>query len=399
MTVPTGYRNSGPGITMSDADIGDREIALVTDILRQRQLSGGPIVDRFEREFAECIGARHAVAVSSGTAALHLALIAAGVVDGDVVVTTPYSFVASANAVLYQRAIPLFVDVDPVTCNIDPAQVEHALDDLSAGGAAARRWLPRTGADAPHRVRAVLPVHVFGRPAAMEPLRSSARAHGVAIVEDACEAIGAGQGGVAAGCFGDAAAFGFFPNKQLTTGEGGVVVTPHDEWAALLRSLRNHGREGDDGRPEYPRLGYNYRLDGMSAALGLAQLRRLDELLDKRARVAAAYHERLAIDGVQPMRMVGGSWFVFVVRLAPAIDRDRVMRELAQDGIPSRAYFPCIHLQAFYRDRFGYRPGDFPIAEAASRETLALPFHAGLSDDAIDCVVSSLAAAVERARR
>jgi dTDP-4-amino-4,6-dideoxygalactose transaminase len=389
-------------ITMSDSDIGADEIALVTDVLRQRQLSGGPVIDRFEREFAERIGVAHAVAVSSGTAGLHLALIAAGVGDDDLVVTTPYSFIASANAVIYERAIPVFVDVDPVTLNIDPVQVERALADLRAGGDAARRWLPRTGAGQARQVRAVLPVHVFGQPAAMVPLSASARAHGVALVEDACEAIGARHCGAPAGSFGDAAVFGFFPNKQLTTGEGGVIVTGHDEWAALLRSLRNHGRESDGGQLRYPRLGYNYRLDGMSAALGLGQLRRLDDLIAKRSHVASIYRAKLAIDGVEPLPIAAGttrmSWFVYVIRLVPDIDRDVVMRELARDGIPTRSYFPCIHLQTFYQRRFGYQPGDFPNAETASGRTLALPFHANLSEGAIDRVVASLTSAVERAR-
>jgi dTDP-4-amino-4,6-dideoxygalactose transaminase len=388
---------------MSDADIGDEEIALVNDVLRSRALSGGPMVDRFEAEWAGRLGTRYAVAVSSGTAGLHLALIAAGVGDGDLVVTSPYSFVASANAVLYQRAIPVFVDIDPVTLNIDPGQVRQALNDLQGGAASARPWLPRRTGVTPGRVKAVVPVHVFGQPATMPPIVSAARAHDVVVVEDACEAIAAEHEGWQVGTFGAASVFGFFPNKQMTMGEGGVVATNDAEWAALLRSLRNQGRDDNAGPLQYSRLGFNYRLDDMSAALGLAQLRRLDVLLEKRARVAAGYAQRLDIPGVAPIRISPAttrmSWFVYAVRFAQEIDRDAVMQALADAGVPSRPYFPSIHLQPLYREQFGFREGDFPHAEAASRETLALPFHSNLSDDAIDVVVQQLTRAVRTCRR
>jgi dTDP-4-amino-4,6-dideoxygalactose transaminase len=361
------------------------------------------MIDRFEQEWAARLGTQHAVAVSSGTAGLHLAMIAAGVGEGDFDVTSPYSFVASANAALYQRAAPVFVDIDPRTLNIDAGQVEQALADLAVGGEAARRWLPRRGAGPARAARAVLPIHVFGRPAAMEPIVLASRAHGAAVVEDACEAIGAELNGRQAGTFGDAAVFGFFPNKQIAMGEGGVIVTDRPEWADLFRSLRNQGRNVGGEWLEYSRLGYNYRLGDMSAAVGLAQLRRMDELLAKRARVAAAYSERIRIDGVAPLTPTPGttrmSWFVYVVRFDPEIDRDRVIELLAECGIPSRPYFPSIHLQPFYRDRFGYEPGDFPAAEAASRATLALPFHPNMSTDAVDQVVSALERAVAAARR
>ena len=387
---------------MSDVEIGDEEIGLVNDVLRSRTLSCGPMIERFELEFANRLGTRFAVAVSSGTAGLHLALIAAGVADGDLVITSPYSFVASANAILYQRATPVFVDINPATLNIDARQVLQALEHLQAGGQDARRWLPRTVAEA-GRVKAVMPVHVFGQPAPIAPIVCAARAYGAAVVEDACEAIAARYLQRQVGTFGDASVFGFFPNKQMTMGEGGVIATDDPEWEALFRSLRNQGRDAAGSWLKYSRLGFNYRLDEMSAALGLGQLRRLDVLLAKRERVAALYGERLHIPGVDAIPISPAStrvsWFVYVVRFAPEIDRDGVIQVLAEDGIPSRPYFPPIHLQTFYRERFGFREGDFPHAEAASRATLALPFHANLTADAIDFVVERIAAAVNRCRR
>lgn len=388
---------------MADSDIGPDEIALVNDVLRSRALSCGPMIDQFEREWAERLGVAHAVAVSSGTAGLHLSMIAAGVTDNDFVVTSPYSFVASANAVLYQRAVPLFVDIDADTLNIDPVQVEAALEALRTGGAAARRWLPRTGAGPARAARAVLPIHVFGRAAEMDRICSAASAHDARVIEDACEAVGTDLHGQQAGTFGDAAVFGFFPNKQVAMGEGGVITTRHAEWAALFRSLRNQGRNADGAWLAYGRLGYNYRLNDMSAAVGLAQLRRLDDLLARRDRVAARYTERLqSLDGVTPLRPLPGSnrvsWFVYVVRFADDIDRDRVMASLAERGIPSRPYFPSIHLQPFYRERFGFREGDFPRSEAASRSTLALPFHPNQDDDVADYVAEVLREVVQALR-
>lgn len=351
-------------------------------MLRSGHLSCGPVSQAFEREFAVRFGARHAVAMSSGTAALHVAMIAAGVREGDVVVTTPFSFIASANAILFERATPHFVDIDPETLTIDPAATVDAIE----------RLVPR----------AVLPVHIFGRPAEMRDIVRAARDHGVAVVEDACEAVGASADGVPAGRWGDAAAFGFYPNKQLTTGEGGVLLTDRDDWARLARSLRNQGRaEGDAMR--HDRLGYNYRLDDLSAAVGLGQLRRLDELLRKREAVAGRYNALLrGLDGVTPlapprpgMRI---SWFVYIVRLAPGIDRERLMAALAARGIDSRPYFPPIHLQPLYRQRFGFRSGMFPHAEAAGRELLALPFHGNLGDDDVEWVCASLAEEVSAVR-
>lgn len=397
-------------LTMSAPDVGEEEIALVNSVLRSTDLSGGPMVSAFEREWSERLGGGHAVAVSSGTAGLHVAMLAAGVDAGDTVVTSSFSFLASANAALFVRAIPLFVDIDPVTMNIDPAAVEEAVDALQRGGAAAQRWMPRT--IPPHlqnpgrssRIGAILPVHVFGQPADMRPIVATAERHGIPVVEDACEAVGATYEGQQAGTFGSAAVFAFYPNKQMTTGEGGMFVTASEEWAQLARSLRNQGRDTDATWLRHVRLGYNYRMDDIRAAVGLGQLRRLDQLLAARARVAAGYKERLASnEDILLPEVVSSttqmSWFVFVIRLAAGIDRDAVMATLAADGVPSRPYFSPIHLQPFYREQFGYTEGDLPHTEAAGRSALALPFHARLSDDDLDFVVDRLIRAIASNRQ
>jgi perosamine synthetase len=356
------------------------ERQLVDEVLRSGQLSCGPVLASFEREFAARFGARHAIAMSSGTAALHVAVIAAGIGEGDVVITTPFSFIASSNAILYERGTPHFVDIDPDTLAIDPAATIDAIESLAPAG----------------RLRAVLPVHIFGRPAEMRGIVDTARRHGIAVIEDACEAIGASSDGVAAGRWGDAAAFGFYPNKQITTGEGGMLLTDRDDWARLARSLRNHGRSDDDEWLRHDRIGYNYRLDDLSAAVGLAQIRRLDELLQKRAAVAARYNDSFAdIEGITPLAPARAgmqlSWFVYVVRVAPEIGRDRLRSALAARGVASRPYFPPIHLQPAYQERFGFRPGMFPNAEAAGECLLALPMHGNLPANDIDYVVSCVA--------
>jgi perosamine synthetase len=374
-------------VPLSSPDISDAEHELVTAVLRSGHLSCGPVLEAFEREFAARFGARHAVAMSSGTAALHVAMIAANVRDGDFVITTPFSFVASANAILFERGIPVFVDIDPVSLNIDAGAAVDAIERHGPGG----------------RLRAVLPVHVFGRPAEMHAIVAAARRHGVAVIEDACEAIGASSDGVLAGRWGDAAAFGFYPNKQMTTGEGGVLLTDRDDWMRLARSVRNQGR-GDDGSwLQHDRLGYNYRLSDLAAAVGLAQIRRLDDLLAKRAAVAAQYDALLAnVDGVTspapPRPGMCLSWFLYVVRLGPGVDRDGLMARLAARGVASRPYFPAIHLQPLYRQRFDFRPGMFPQAEAAAASLLALPFHGHLPPDEIEYVCGALVDALDAAR-
>ena len=372
-------------IPMCEPDITAAEREAVDEVLRGTTLSIGPRLELFERRIAAYVGARHAAGVSSGTAGLHLCMLAAAVGEYDLVLTTPFSFVASANAIMYVRARPVFVDIEPNALTIDPQRLADTARVVSR----------RHG----RRLKAILPVHVFGQTADMDPILEIAERHGLAVIEDACEAIGATYKGRPAGTIGDAGAFAFYPNKQMTTGEGGMVVTNHHGWDALFRSLRNQGRDVFDGWLAHSRLGYNYRLDELSAALGAVQAQRLDELLEKRARVAAWYEERLAsLEGVErpgpaawTTRM---SWFVYVVRLAPRHDRDRLIRELEARGVPARPYFPPIHLQPFYRGRFGLRPGDFPVTEAAGASCLALPFFGTMREEQVDYVCGVLAEAL-----
>lgn len=392
-------------IPMSSPDITQAEIDAVTTVLTTSYLSIGPQIADFETAFAGYIGVGHAIGVNSGTSGLHLCVIAAGVQEGDLVLTTPFSFIASANAILYERAVPVFVDVDPATGNIDPAQVAAAADDLLRGGAAADHWLPpvlRGGGVGGGRLRAIMPVHAFGQPADMDPIEAVARRHGLTIIEDACEAVGAEYQGRKAGTLGHSAVFAFYPNKQMTTGEGGMIVTDDAAWAAHCRSLRNQGRDVFDAWLNHTRLGYNYRLDEMSAALGRVQLGRISELLAKRAQVAAWYTERLAgMEGVEAPHLAGTttqmSWFVYVVRLAAATARDQVMRHLAEGGIPSRPYFTPIHLQPFYHQKFGYERGQFPSTERLGDVSLALPFSSVMTENQVDRVCGALRQALHAA--
>ncbi|NIV38182.1 MAG: polysaccharide biosynthesis protein [Anaerolineae bacterium] len=388
-------------VPMSSPDLTDAEIAAVNKVLQTRYLSFGPYITEFEEQLAEFTGARHAVGVSSGTAGLHLCVIAADVGEGDGVITTPFSFVASANCVLYEGGIPIFVDIDPQTLAIDPVLVATAADDLARGGDAARRWLPpavRDSQSAVPSLKAVLPVDVFVQPADIDSIRKTADSHDLVIIEDACEVIGAEYKGRKAGTLGDVGVFAFYPNKQMTTGEGGMIVTDREDWAALFRSLRNQGRDVFDAWLNHTRLGYNYRMDEMSAALGLAQLGRLEALLMQRERVAGWYNDRLAeIEGVQAPYVAPTtgrvSWFVYVVRIAPEIGRDWVMAQLNDRGVPSRPYFTPIHLQPFYAQKFGYRRGDFPVTEKAGDTCLALPFSGVMTEDQVDYVCAALKAA------
>ena len=387
-------------IPMSSPDLTGAEIAAVRQVLETPILSIGPQLGAFEQAVGTYVGVPHAVGVNSGTSGLHLAMIAAGVQEADLVITTPFSFIASANSILYERAIPVFVDVDPATGNIDPARVAAAAAGLVAGEAEATDWLPpalrRTGYRVDRsQVRAVLPVHAFGQPADMGPILETAHRYGLAVVEDACEAIGAEYKGRKAGTLSDAAVFAFYPNKQVTTGEGGMIVTDHPEWADLFRSLRNQGRDVFDGWLNHTRLGYNYRLDEMSAALGLAQMERIDELLTKRAQVAGWYDARLAGMELVERPYIAPtttrmSWFVYVVRIQPPAQRDAVIAALAAAGIPSRPYFTPIHLQPFYRERFGYGRGDFPVTEYLGDVSLALPFSGVMTESQVHQVCTIL---------
>lgn len=381
-------------IPMSSPDLTDAERTAVQAVLSSSHLSIGPQIVAFEQAAAEYVGVGHAIGVNSGTSGLHMAVIAAGIEADDLVITTPFSFVASANAVLYERAVPVFVDVERDTGNIDPHLLAQAAEDICRGGEEAARWIPKNVKE-PGPLKALLPVHAFGQPADMDPIIEVARRYDLAIIEDSCEAIGAGYKGRMAGTLGDAAVFAFYPNKQMTTGEGGVIVTDRPDWADLFRSLRNQGRDVFDAWLNHTRLGYNYRLDEMSAALGLVQLQRLEELLAKRERVAAWYNERLAlVAGVETPRLAPTttrmSWFVYVVRILPPASRDEVMGQLAEMGIPSRPYFTPIHLQPFYRQKFDYKRGDFPVTEYLGDVSLALPFSSVMSEDQVDQVCASL---------
>jgi dTDP-4-amino-4,6-dideoxygalactose transaminase len=381
-------------IPMSSPDLTEREIQAVLDVLRTPRLSMGPRQEAFEAAVARRVGARHAIAVASGTAGLHLAVRAAGIADGDLAITSPFSFVASANVLLYERAVPIFVDVEPATGNLDAPQVEEAVHDLLKGGERGQRRQPRRGRGT-GTLKALLPVDAFGQPADYEALTGEARKHDLALIEDSCESFGATRNGQPAGMFGDAGVFAFYPNKQITTGEGGVIVTNRDDWADTMRSLRNQGRAPGDTWLQHTYLGYNYRMDEMSAALGAAQMERLDELLDRRLRVAGWYDERLSEQaGVSTLSISPAttrmSWFVYVVRFDAGIDRQAVARRLETLGIPSRPYFTPIHLQPYFVERFGYRPGDFPVAEDLGRRSLALPFSSVMTEAQVETVCRAL---------
>jgi perosamine synthetase len=365
----------GEVIPLARPSIGPREEQLLLETLRSGRLALGPRLPEFEAALGSRLGADHVSAVSSGTAGLHLAVRAAGIEAGDEVVTTPFSFVASANCVLYEEARPVFCDIDPRTLNMDPAAAEAALSPRTTG---------------------LLPVHVFGYPADLPAFERLAAERDLWIVEDACEALGAEHAdGTPVGARGNLAVFGFYPNKQLTTGEGGAVVCPDAETKERIDSERNQGRAPDMGWLDHDRVGFNYRLDELSCALGVAQLERLDELLAGRARVAALYSETLAdIDGLDlPCPDEGGdrrSWFVYVVQLPRGVDRDAAVVALRERGVDSKPYLPAIHLFSFYRRRFGHREGEFPICEDVARRSLALPFYPELSDGQVERVAEAL---------
>ncbi len=378
-------------IPMSSPDLTDAEQQAVLGVLQTPHLSMGKQIEAFETAMATFSGARHAIGVSSGTAGLHLCVHAAGIGPGDLVITTPFSFVASSNVLLFEQAVPVFVDVDPLTGNIDPELVARAAQDLAQGGSAARRWLPRRGAEQPGALKALLPVDVFGQPADMDALQRVAGQYQLRIIEDSCEALGAEYKGRKAGMLGDYGVFAFYPNKQITTGEGGLIVTNDDRAAQMMRAMRNQGRAPGDTWLQHTYLGYNYRMDELSAALGVVQMGRIEELLSKRERVADWYAERLSeISQVEAPHLSAQtsrvSWFVYVIRLTGGIDRGGVADRLADLGIPVRPYFLPIHLQPYMVERFGYRPGDFPVTEDLGERGLALPFSGMMTETQVDAV-------------
>jgi perosamine synthetase len=365
-------------IPLAQPEIGAREEELALEVLRSGRLSLGPMGERFERGFAAWLGSGDAVAVSSGTTALHLGVRALGWGPGEEVLTSPFSFVASANCLLYEGARPVFCDVDPETLNLDPAAAAAAIGE---------------------RTRGILPIHIFGYPAAMPALEALAAANDLGILEDACEALGAVDSeGRKVGTRGNLATFAFYANKQMTTGEGGMIVPTDPAAAARLRSERNQGRAADMGWLDHGGIGFNYRLSDVAAALGVAQVEKLGLLLERRAAVASLYERGLTgIEGVRaPIAGRGSerrSWFVYVVRLDPAVDRDATIARLAERGVASKAYLPCIHLFPHLRE-LGYREGQFPVAEAASADSLALPFFPAMSEAQVARVCQELAAAI-----
>ena len=378
-------------IPLARPELGEREEELLLEVVRSGHLSLGPKLNQFEHDFGGWVGDVHAIAVSSGTAALHLGVRAAGWGEGDEVLTSPLSFVASSNCLLYEGAKPVFCDIDPVTLTMDPAKAADAATEKTAG---------------------ILPVHIFGYPVDLIGLESIGDAYDVPILEDACQALGAVDAeGRAVGSAGHLAAFAFYANKQMTTGEGGVLIPPSDEEIAeRIRSERNQGRSPDMAEIDHVRLGFNYRLTDIQAAIGIAQVERLDELLEARARVAAAYRERLiGIGGapagqgdehglVLPCDDRGDerrSWFVYTVQLPRGAERRAVIEALASDGIASKAYLPCIHTMPPYRERFGFTGGEFPVAERLAERSLALPFFGSMTEADADRVCASLEKALQ----
>jgi perosamine synthetase len=367
-------------IGLSAPWLDEREEELAIEVLRSGRLSLGPSIDRFEELFAEAVGAPYAGAVSSGTAGLHLLCVAAGLGPGDEIITSPYSFVASANCAIYEGATPVFADIDPRTLNLDPAAVEAAIT-------------PRT--------RAIVAVDIYGYPCELGPLQEICDHRGITLIDDACEALGARYKGARVGSHGASSVFAFYPNKQVTTGEGGMVTThSEDEWR-LLKSLRNQGRADGGGWLDHARLGFNYRLDDIRAAIGIGQLEKLDRILVARAGVAQRYADLLAgIDGLElPLADDADherSWFVYVVALPLGTDREAVIATLTERGIATARYLPCIHLQSYMRERYGFSVGLCPVAEGLSARTLALPFHARLGEDDQAYVAATLEEALAR---
>ena len=368
-------------VPLSRPYIGEREEELVLEVLRSGQLSLGPTIDRFEELFAERVGAPYAAAVSSGTAALHLLCHIAGVEDGDEVITSPISFVSTANCFIFEGGRPVFADVDPETLNLDPDLVEAAITE---------------------RTKGIVAVDMFGYPCELDELQAIAERHGLWLIDDSCEALGTQYKGRPIGSHGISGAFGFYPNKQMTTGEGGFATTHSEEEYELLKSLRNQGRSYENRWFHHVRLGFNYRFTDLQAAVGLAQLEKLDDILRLRDEAAARYGELLAgVDAVDAPHPDDAdhkrSWFVYVPQLAPGINRDALIEQLAQEGIEAGNYVPCVHLQPYMRESYGFSEGVCPVAEDAASRTLALPFFTGIDPEDQERVVDALVRAVRTA--
>lgn len=364
-------------IPLSSPDISYKEVEVINQVLATPFLSIGPKIKEFEKKIADFIGTKYAVAVNSGTSGLHLCIRSLDIKEGDEVITTPFSFIASANCILFERAKPVFVDIDKDTLCIDSSKIEEKI----------------TG-----KTKAILPVHIFGYPCEMQKIMEIAKKYNLAVIEDACEALGSEYKNKKAGTFSDAAVFAFYPNKQITTGEGGIVVTNNEKIAKLCQSMRNQGRDEGDAWLSHSRLGYNYRMTEISAALGVVQMDRIDDILKKRQEIADLYNSKLnKIEGIK-IPYVGPdvkiSWFVYIIRLDEKRfsrqDRDKIIKEMQNRGINCRNYFPPIHLEPFYVRMFGYKEGSFPITEMVSSLTIALPFYNNLSENEVDYVCGSI---------
>jgi perosamine synthetase len=363
-------------IHLSRPDITDKEIEAVSDVLRSPDLSLGPKLKEFEQAFTDYIGTKRAVAVNSGTSGLFLAMLALEIAPGDEVITTPFTFIASASSIMMTGAKPVFVDIDPENLNINTENIEARITD---------------------RTKAILPVEVFGNPAGMDKVSEIAQKHNLAVVEDSCEALGSELNGKKTGTFGTISVFGFYPNKQITTGEGGMILTNDDNLADICVSLRNQGRAPDGAWLDHVRLGYNFRLSDMNCALGIVQLSRIDQIKKKRLQVAKWYQQMLTDDQrlLVPTEPEGCdmNWFVFVVRLADGFtleDRDQILREMKNKNIQVSNYFSPVHLQPFMVEKFGYKQGDYPVTEAVSKSTIALPFYNNLNKDDVAFVCKTL---------
>lgn len=369
-------------IPLSNPDITHREISLINQVLSTPYLSIGPKIKEFEERIASYTGTKYTIGVNSGTSGLHLCIRGLGIGDGDEVITTPFSFIASANCVLFERAKPVFVDIDEDTLCIDVNKITEKITK---------------------RTKAILPVHIFGHACEMDKIIEIAREYNLAVIEDVCEAIGTEYKGRKVGSFGDCGVFAFYPNKQITTAEGGMIVTDNEEIAKLCRSMRNQGRDEGEGWLVHKRLGYNYRMSELSAALGAAQMERIDEILEKRENVADLYNKRLSkIEGVRIPHIaqsVKMSWFVYIIRLDnkrfSRKDRDEIMEELNRNGINCRDYFPPIHLEPFYAETFGYKQGSFPVTEMVSNLTIALPFYNNLTEEEVNYICNTLRNIIE----
>ncbi|MHC4424830.1 MAG: DegT/DnrJ/EryC1/StrS family aminotransferase [Planctomycetota bacterium] len=369
-------------IYLSRPDITEKEIEAVCAVLRGPNLSLGPKLAEFEQAFAGYIGTKRAVVVNSGTGGLFLCMLTLGIESGDEVITTPFTFIASATSIMMAGARPVFVDIDPVSLNIDPAKIESRITD---------------------KTKAILPVEVFGNPAGLDKVCEIAQKHNLPIIEDSCEALGSALNGKKAGTFGTMSVFAFYPNKQITTGEGGMILTDDDHLADTCVSLRNQGRGKGSGWLGHERLGYNFRLSDINCALGIVQLSRIDEIKARRRQVARWYQEMLVDDDrlIVPAEPNDSdvSWFVFVVRLTDGFtleQRDRILQQMTSQNIQVSNYFPPVHLQPFIAEQSGHKPGDFPVAESVSKSTIALPFHNHLTKDQIAIVCRTLKQALEQ---